>query len=129
VLSRGLISGHWTKEREAVIDFRAVLPRFRGESLNHNRQLVDALRREAAKLGATVAQVAISWVLSRGDDIVPLVGARQRGQLTEALGALGLSLSRDQLAAIEQAVPKDAAAGTRYALEHMVQLDSEISTG
>jgi aryl-alcohol dehydrogenase-like predicted oxidoreductase len=129
VLSRGLISGHWTKEREAVIDFRAVLPRFPGESLNHNLQLVDALRREAAKLGATVAQVAISWVLSRGDDIVPLVGARQQGRLTEALGALGLTLSRDQLAAIEQAVPKDAAAGTRYAAEHMAQLDSEISTG
>ncbi|MEH2278860.1 MAG: aldo/keto reductase [Nostoc sp.] len=126
VLSRGLLSGHWSKERsEQAQDFRGNLPRFSGENLDHNLLLVEALRLIAQEQSATVAQVAIAWVLSRGNDIVPLIGARSRDRLNEALGALDLHLGEDDLAQIEAAVPLDAVAGDRYAPEQMAMLDSE----
>ena len=126
VLSRGLLSGHWSKERsEQAQDFRGNLPRFSGENLDHNLLLVEALRLIAQEQSATVAQVAIAWVLSRGNDIVPLIGARSRDHLNEALGALDLHLDEDDLARIEAAVPLDAVAGDRYAPEQMAMLDSE----
>ena len=126
VLSRGLLSGHWTAEREpAVTDFRSHSPRFQGENLQQNLRLVEALRAVAEGRGATVAQAAIAWVLSRGEDIVPLVGARRRDRLDEALGALELQLSADDLTAIEAAVPASAVAGTRYDAGQMAFLDSE----
>jgi aryl-alcohol dehydrogenase-like predicted oxidoreductase len=74
---------------------------------------------------ATVAQVAIAWVLSRGDDIVPLVGARTRERLEEALGAPGVELSDDDVARLERAVPHEAVAGDRYPEQQMAMLDSE----
>jgi aryl-alcohol dehydrogenase-like predicted oxidoreductase len=125
VLSRGLLSGHWSKERAGAADFRSHLPRFSDENLDRNLALVEALREVADAKGATVAQVAIGWVLSRGEDIVPLVGARRRDRLAEALGALYLDLSADNLAAIERAVPTGAAAGERYDAQQMAILDSE----
>jgi len=126
VLSRGLISGHWTAERTtAPNDFRSHSPRFSAEHVGHNLRLVEQLRRVAESKNATVAQVAIAWVLSRGVDIVPLVGARRRERLTEALGALALNLTEDDLDQIERAVPADAAAGERYAPVLMATLDSE----
>ncbi|WP_329117013.1 aldo/keto reductase [Streptomyces sp. NBC_01465] len=126
VLSRGLISGHFTRDRElAPGDFRGMSPRFQGENLQHNLDLVDALRKIAEQKGVSVAQIAIAWVASRGDDIVPLVGARRRDRLTEALGALDVTLTADDLAAIEQAVPAGAAAGDRYPSNQMAHLDSE----
>lgn len=125
VLSRGLISGHWTKAALQGRDFRAHSPRFQGDNLDRNLALVEALRSVAEAREASVAQVAIAWVLSRGDDIVPLIGARQRHRLNEALGALDLSLTEEDLAAIERAVPRDSAAGTRYASAQMAMLDSE----
>jgi aryl-alcohol dehydrogenase-like predicted oxidoreductase len=124
VLSRGLLSGHWSADRE-VRDFRAHLPRFTGDNLEANLGLVEALREVAAGRDATVAQVAVAWVLSRGADIVPLVGARTRTRLAESLGALGLDLTQADLAAIEAAVPVDAVAGTRYDAMQMSFLDSE----
>lgn len=126
VLSRGLISGHFTADRQlAANDFRAMSPRFQGENLQHNLALVEALRKIAEQKGVSVAQIAIAWVLSRGEDIVPLVGARRRDRLAEALGALDVTLDQDDLAAIEQAVPADAAAGDRYPAAQMAHLDSE----
>jgi aryl-alcohol dehydrogenase-like predicted oxidoreductase len=126
VLSRGLLSGHWTPSRElAAGDFRGMSPRFQGENLERNLALVDALRTVADHRGATVAQVAVAWVASRGDDIVPLVGARTRDRLTESLGALDLTLSTEDLEAIERAIPEGAAAGARYAEAQMTHLDSE----
>ena len=126
VLSRGLLSGHWSKERsEQAQDPRGHLPRFSGENLDRNLLLVEALRLIAQEHSATVAQVAIAWVLSRGNDIVPLIGARRRDRLNEALGALDLHLDEDDLARIEAAVPLDAVAGDRYAPEQMAMLDSE----
>src|SRR5436305_7567594 len=126
VLSRGLLSGHWSKESGTTPgDFRSRSPRFQGENLERNLALVEALRAVAEAKGATVAQIAIAWVLSRGEDIVPLIGARRRERLAEALGALDLTLSADDLARIESAVPKGAAAGERYDPRQMAILDSE----
>ncbi|MEV4542385.1 aldo/keto reductase [Micromonospora echinaurantiaca] len=128
VLSRGLISGHWTAGRgTGPTDFRTYLPRFTGENLDRNLALVDALRKVAEARGVTVAQIAIAWVLSRGEDIVPLVGARRRDRLAEALGALGVGLGADDLAAIEAAVPVEEVAGGRYDEAQMAHLDSERS--
>ncbi|MEV5176614.1 aldo/keto reductase [Streptomyces flaveolus] len=126
VLSRGLLSGHWSPSRElSGNDFRAHSPRFQGENLEANLRLVQALGRLAERLGATTSQVAIAWVAAQGEDIVPLVGARRRERLAESLGAAGLSLDAETLAEIEKAVPAGAAAGERYAAPMMATLDSE----
>jgi aryl-alcohol dehydrogenase-like predicted oxidoreductase len=126
VLSRGLISGHWSPDRGGdARDFRQHSPRFQGDNLAHNLQLVDVLRELAAARGCSVAQLAIAWVLAQGEDVVPLVGSRTRERLAEALGALDLPLDHADLASIERAVPADAAAGDRYAAAQMAMLDSE----
>jgi aryl-alcohol dehydrogenase-like predicted oxidoreductase len=126
VLSRGLLSGRVGAEGYAgKRDFRAHAPRFVGENLAANRRLVARLAQVAAARGATPAQLAIAWALRRGDDVVPLVGARRREQLREALGALELALSADEVAAIEAAVPAAAVAGERYDAHGMRMLDSE----
>ena len=101
------------------------MPRFQGENLRHNLGLVEELREIADSKGATVAQVAFAWVLARGEDIVPLVGARRRDQLEEALGAIDVKLTADDLERIEQTIPPDAAAGDRYGAPQMADLDSE----
>ncbi|MBP8532959.1 aldo/keto reductase [Streptomyces sp. MK37H] len=130
VLSRGLISGHWSRERTMDgQDFRSGAPRFQGENLDRNLELVEALRKIADAKGVSVAQIAIAWVLAQGvrrsTAIVPLIGSRRRDQLAEALGALDVTLDADDLAAIEEAVPADAAAGARYPEAQMATLDSE----
>jgi aryl-alcohol dehydrogenase-like predicted oxidoreductase len=126
VLSRGLLSGHWTKNQQtAPNDFRKSAPRFTGENLDQNLNLVEALSTVAAKKGMTVAQAAIAWVLSRGTDIIPVIGARRRDRLAETLGTLDFSLSISDIAQIEQAVPPAAVAGTRYNPQGMSSLDSE----
>ena len=125
-LSRGLLSGHWSSGRTlAPGDFRAHAPRFAPGNVAANLALVDALGRVAADLDATVAEVAIAWVASRGDDIVPVIGARTPAQLDGVLRAAALSLDAGQLAAIEAAVPPDAVAGDRYGAPQMAGLDSE----
>ncbi|WP_030317420.1 aldo/keto reductase [Streptomyces flavochromogenes] len=130
VLSRGLISGHFTRDRElAANDFRGMSPRFQGDNLQRNLDLVDRLRALSEAKGVTVAQTAVAWVLAQaerqGVDIVPLVGARRRDRLAEALGALDVTLDAADLAAIEEAVPAGAAAGDRYPAAQMAHLDSE----
>jgi aryl-alcohol dehydrogenase-like predicted oxidoreductase len=125
VLARGLLSGHWTGAQTGVRDFRTNHPRFSGENLEHNLALVEALRAIASEKHVTVAQLAIAWVASRGEDILPLIGSRRRPQLAEALGALDVRLTSDDLARIERAVPPRAAAGDRYPAPLMKHLDSE----
>lgn len=130
VLSRGLISGHWSQARqEATRDFRAILPRFQGENLAANLKLVEELKIIAAEKGATPAQIAIAWVKAQGRawgaTIVPLIGARNRTRLTESMGAAEITLGADDLARIEQAIPPDAAKGSRYPDYQMAMLDSE----
>jgi aryl-alcohol dehydrogenase-like predicted oxidoreductase len=125
VLSRGLISGRWRTGPGVAGDFRGHSPRFQPGNVERNLELVDALRSVAEARGATVAQIAIAWVLARGGDIIPLIGSRRREQLAEALGALDIRLGGEDLAAIERAMPAQAAAGERYAAPAMAQLDSE----
>jgi aryl-alcohol dehydrogenase-like predicted oxidoreductase len=125
VLSRGLISGHWSKDRSGEGDFRSHSPRFQGDNLDHNLALVETLRAIAERKGVTVAQLAIAWVAGQGTDIVPLVGARRRDRLAESLGSLAVTLTAEDLAEIEKAVPAGAAAGDRYDAGQMAHLDSE----
>jgi pyridoxine 4-dehydrogenase len=122
ILSRGLLSGSPVNSPK---DLRAHFPRFRGENYQKNQALQSALAAIAAGKNATASQVAIAWVMSRGEDIVPLIGARKRAQLAESLKALDLTLSSEDLAQIERAFPPDAVAGTRYGEEQMRWLDSE----
>lgn len=126
VLSRGLLSGSPVTSQK---DMRGRMPRFSGENLEKNQALVKALATIAATKNATASQVAIAWVMSRGTDIIPLIGARRRTQLAESLKALDLKLSPEDLAQIERAVPAAAVAGTRYAEEQMRWLDSEKAEG
>ncbi len=125
VLSRGLISGHWSKDNSTQQDFRRMSPRFQGANLDANLALVETLRGIAADLGISVAQVAIAWVAAQGRDIVPLVGARRRDRLSEALGALDVKLTPAHLAKLAAAFPPDAAAGARYPDSQLVHMDSE----
>ena len=125
VLSRGLISGHWSKDKSAQKDFRQMSPRFQGANLDANLALVETLRAIAADLGVSAAQVAIAWVAAQGRDIVPLVGARRRDRLTEALGALDVNLTPSHLAKLAAAFPPGAAAGARYPDSQLAHMDSE----
>ncbi len=125
VLARGLISGHWQRERNIEKTFWSVSPRFQGENLDRNLALVEQLRAVAVTVGASVAQVAIAWVRSRGADIVPLIGARRVVQLHESLAAMDVVLSPAQCAQIEAALPANAVAGGRYAAAQLTHMDSE----
>jgi aryl-alcohol dehydrogenase-like predicted oxidoreductase len=128
VLSRGLLGADRSMElRRAPGDIRSRMPRFRPENLDRNLVLVDALRAIADEKEATVAQIAIGWVLSRGEDIVPLIGTTRRDRLAEAVEALELTLTADDIAEIERAAPHDAVAGDRYDERQMAMLDSERS--
>jgi pyridoxine 4-dehydrogenase len=127
VLSRGLISGHWSRARGGEKDFRSLAsPRFQGDNLDANLALVERMRALAQDLQVTVAQLAIAWVAAQGADVVPLVGARKRDRLQEALGAADLVLKPEDLARLEAIVPPDAAAGQRYNPAQMAHLDSEM---
>jgi aryl-alcohol dehydrogenase-like predicted oxidoreductase len=121
VLSRGLLAGKTSSFAKG--DFRAHLPRFGGENLQANLKIIQALKEIAADLGITVSQLCIAWALSRGEDIVPLIGARTRMQLQDALGAVEISLTAEDLERIETAVPTSAVAGTRYGAEQMAMLN------
>ena len=123
ILSRGLL-GSGTA-RLAPGDPRTRFPRFSGENHARNLELLAALEAIAAEHGATAAQLAIAWVASRGEDIIPLIGTKRRDRLAEALKALDLVLSADDLAAVEAAVPAEAVAGDRYDAAQVAMLDSE----
>ncbi len=126
VLSRGLIGGHWNRDRVLdPTDFRAHSPRWAGENLDKNLEVAQRLAILADERKVTPAQLAFAWVLAQGDDIVPLIGARRVDRLNESLGALDVTLTDNDLAAIEAAIPPDAIAGTRYAQPQMAMLDSE----
>ena len=122
ILSRGLLSSASAREPGGA---RGRYPRFQGENLRRNLGLLDALEQIGAERGVTAAQLAIAWVASRGDDIVPLIGTKRRDRLAEAVGALELTLTAGDLAAIEAAVPAGQVAGDRYDAGQMASLDSE----
>ena len=124
IMSRGLLS---TDSARAIgeRDPRARYPRFQGENLRRNLDLLAALERIADARGVTTAQLAIAWVAAQGDDIIPLIGTKRQSRLTEALGALEIGLTSAELAEIEAAIPPGAAAGDRYDAGGMASLDSE----
>jgi len=124
VLARGLISGHWSSDPRASTDFRIRSPRFQGKNLEANLALADRLRAIAQDIGTSPAQVAIAWVAAQGADIVPLVGARRRDRLSEALGALAIKLTPAQLATLDEAFPHGVAAGARYPEAQLAHMDS-----
>lgn len=124
VLSRGLISAT-ARASQTAGEIRSRMPRFAPENFDRNLALVEALGQIAAEKGVSVAQLAFAWIRSRGNDIVPLVGARRRSQLAEALGALDIALSASDLARIEAAVPPAAVAGPRVMPSALAHLDSE----
>jgi aryl-alcohol dehydrogenase-like predicted oxidoreductase len=123
ILSRGLLSSGTA--RLAPGDARTRFPRFSGENHARNLELLAALEAIAEEKGVTAAQLAIAWVASRGEDIIPLIGTKRRDRLAEALKALDLTLSADDLAAVEATVPAGAVAGERYDAAQVAMLDSE----
>jgi aryl-alcohol dehydrogenase-like predicted oxidoreductase len=122
VLSRGLLTG---SQPAGKGDFRAYLPRFSGANGEHNRRVVADLAGVAAARGVPSAQLAIAWVMSKGDDIVPVIGARTRRQLAESLGALEVKLSAAEIARLEEICNPQRIQGTRYGADQMQMLDSE----
>jgi aryl-alcohol dehydrogenase-like predicted oxidoreductase len=124
ILSRGLLSTASARQIAAG-DPRGRFPRFQGENLRRNLELLTELEKLAGRRGVTTAQLAIAWVASRGTDIVPLLGTKRRDRLAEALGALDLTLSPAELAELEAVMPPGQVAGDRYEPAQMAALDSE----
>ena len=122
IFSRGLLTG---SKPQGPGDFRAYLPRFVGDNAGKNEDLVGALRRFAEERGLTPGQLAVAWARAKQPTLVPVVGAKTRSQLKDALGALDKPLSQEDLTALEALVPARAFAGTRYSAEQMAHLDSE----
>jgi len=127
ILSRGLMTADARQIGEG--DPRSRFPRFQGENLRRNLGLLAAVEKIAGEAGATPAQLAFAWALSRGADIIPLIGTKRRDRLAEALGALELRLGAAELAALEAAVPAGEVAGDRYDAGSMAALDSEQPAG
>lgn len=114
-LGRGFLTGAITKPEDFdEDDFRRTNPRFQGENFARNLQLVKQVEALAAEKGCTPAQLALAWVLAQGHDIVPIPGTRRRSRLDENIGALNVSLSREELDSIERIFPPEAVAGARY---------------
>jgi aryl-alcohol dehydrogenase-like predicted oxidoreductase len=128
VFSRGLLSTTPKTPDASKGDFRSHYPRFQPANLHRNQSLLDGLRAVAASKNCTLAQLAVAWVLARGTDIIPLIGARTRERLDESLDGIGVVLSSDDLAEIDRIAPRGAIAGERYPAEQMSSLDSERST-
>ena len=124
IMSRGLLTGSKPLGKG---DFRAHLPRFTGDNHAKNEAVVEALKAFANARNMTVGQLAVAWVLATRPSFVPLIGAKTRVQLKDALGALDKPLSADDVEALDRLVPDGAVAGSRYAAEQMAHLDSERS--
>jgi aryl-alcohol dehydrogenase-like predicted oxidoreductase len=115
-LGRGFLSGKYKRPEDLPEDdFRRHHPRFQGENFQQNLRLVERIEQTAAEKGVTAGQLALAWVLSRGDDVVPIPGTKRRGYLEENVTATEIELSADELARIEQAAPVGVTAGERYA--------------
>jgi aryl-alcohol dehydrogenase-like predicted oxidoreductase len=123
IMSRGLLNRETARLADG--DPRARFPRFHSGNLERNLELLDALEKIADQRGVSTAQLAIAWVAAQGEDIVPLIGTKRRTRLAEALAALDLRLTPDELAAVGAAVPGGQVAGTRYDAAQMGALDSE----
>ncbi|MGO9341700.1 MAG: aldo/keto reductase [Acidimicrobiales bacterium] len=120
---RGMLSG--TVTETAALDpndFRRTSPRFKEENLGTNLEVVHRLEDISSRLGVTTAQLALAWVLSRGDDVVPIPGTKRRAYMEQNAAAVDLALSKEDLDEIEDVAPKGVAAGDRYPPEHMARI-------
>lgn len=114
-LGRGFLAGQFKKfEDLATDDFRRNQPRFQGENFNLNLQLVQHINDIAAEKDCTPAQLALAWVLSRGEDVVPIPGTKRRAHLDDDLASLEVSLTEAEIDRIDEFAPHGAAAGARY---------------
>jgi aryl-alcohol dehydrogenase-like predicted oxidoreductase len=111
-LGRGELTGMLALDDET--DFRRLLPRFQAENREHNLALVERVREVADEVGCTTAQLALAWLLHQGEDVVSIPGTRRVRYLEENAAAVDISLSEEQLAHIDAAVPVGAVAGDRY---------------
>jgi len=125
-LGRGLLTGAYRSEKDfGKDDYRmAANPRFCDGALEKNLTLVDQLQEAASAKGATLAQIALAWVMAKGDDIIPIPGTKKLSRLEDNIGAAAVELSADDVAAIETAVPPEAVTGTRYAAAASSTLDA-----
>jgi len=124
-LGRGFLTGAYASPDDfEADDYRRQSPRFQGENFQRNLELVHKVQALAAEKGCTPAQLALAWVLAQGQDVVAIPGTKRRDRLDENLGALDISLSADELKAIDAVFPPDVAAGLRYAeaMMHMVNI-------
>ncbi|WP_088894045.1 aldo/keto reductase [Leptolyngbya ohadii] len=119
-LGRGFLSGAITHPEDlAEDDYRRHSPRFQGENFHRNLELVERVKTIAQEKGATASQLAIAWLLSQGDDIVPIPGTKRRKYLEENVGATEIILTSDDLQRINEVAPKGGAAGDRYPAQTM----------
>ena len=122
-LGRGFLTDEAATRRDAEGDFRSRQPRFTGDALEHNLVLVTNLEAIAREKGVTVAQLALAWVLSRGEDVVPIPGTKRRRWLRENIAATSITLSDEDVAALEAAVPRGAVEGERYHAQGMLNVN------
>lgn len=123
-LGRGFLTGALKSPDDfGADDYRRFSPRFQGENFAKNLQLVEQVKVLAADKGVTAGQLALAWVLAQGDYIIPIPGTKRRSYLQENVEALSISLSADELAALDAIFPPDAAAGLRYPKEVLAMLD------
>jgi aryl-alcohol dehydrogenase-like predicted oxidoreductase len=123
-LGRGFLSGTITSpDQFDETDFRRFSPRFQGENFGKNLAVVDKVVELAEKKGVTASQLALAWVLARGDDVVPIPGTKRRSYLEENVAALDIDLTSADLAAIDAVAPKGVATGNRYPDEHMARVN------
>jgi aryl-alcohol dehydrogenase-like predicted oxidoreductase len=127
-LGRGFLTGQITTPDDFPEgDFRAHLPRFTGDNFQRNIALVDQVRTLADAKGCTPGQLALAWVLSRGQDVVPIPGTKRRPYLEENVAALDLVLTDEELGALESVFPVGAGAGDRYPDMSSVQVSTPQS--
>jgi aryl-alcohol dehydrogenase-like predicted oxidoreductase len=113
-LGRGFLTGSLRKEDLKSDDFRLTSPRFRSDNFDRNQELVRRVREFAEAKGATPGQIALAWLLHRGQDVIPIPGTKRVQFLEENVGAVNIQLSPDDLARLDEILPPGAAAGTRY---------------
>jgi len=123
-LGRGFLAGSARRSEEYTADdWRATDPRFAGANFDANMRAAATVREVAAEQGATPAQVALAWLLHKGEDILPIPGTKRRKYLEENVGATGLELGREEMARLDAALPPGAAAGPRYNARLMSYID------
>jgi aryl-alcohol dehydrogenase-like predicted oxidoreductase len=123
-LGRGFLTGRATRAEDYPEgDYRRNEPRLTGDNFDRNQSIVAALAEVAVAHAATPAQVALAWLLARGDDVVPIPGTKRRVYLEENCAAAGLALSADDLALLDAAAPVGATAGPRYGERMMALID------